>query len=131
MKHIWKHFWLLVFIGALPAIIQTLWGQWRFANPDTLIIRQAVLAVATLFALAWLIRRLGLEDVIKGFFAAIGSVLGGVFRFVFIDVGSWDRWGGARYMSGFESWTFFRRGDAGCWMASSAVSPKRSAMLPS
>lgn len=112
-RSLWFYFWLLVFIGALPSIIQTLWGQWRLANPEILFIRQAVLAIAALFGLAWLIRTLGLQDVIKGFFEAIFTVVGGFFRLLFFGLAGTDRWGGARYASPFENWTFFRGGSAG------------------
>jgi len=112
-RNLWTYFWLLVFIGALPAIIQTLWGQWLLADPETLLLRQFVLLVAMIFGCVWIVKKLGLQEVIKGFFTAIGAIIGGVFRFVFFGLGGIDS--GARYASFYESLRFFKRGSAG-WL---------------
>ncbi len=121
MKTLWKYFWVLVFIGALPSIIQTLWVQWRVAIPEQQLWREAVLIAVVLIGLAALIKQLGLQGILQGLLEALRSF------FAFVFTGG-DRWSGARYLSSWESFLFFGRGSSG-WLVDGKqrrLSPKVS-----
>lgn len=102
-KFLKNWFWALVVIAVIPTIFRTVWAQWEIDDTSTYFLKKAVFWGALLLGGLWLIRTLGLAEVLQRLFQAIG----GFFHWLFFGG---DRWAGARYMSAWEAWGFFNRG---------------------